>query len=529
MLLQQSKITMMESFFQKATWSFGGRSRRKLMKKKRLRFGYNSSSSLELNSFVNHEFGKANFHSLSIYCSESLPTSASSLNQKSNEKEQRSDEKEQNSGQSSQSNEQHEEDWRDFGLFSARRCLNMFGLSGFIYLSMAAFFHFKRKSVKNNEMMKVLVDQDSNMDQLLAIENEAKLLNLLKQVLFLIKSYQYIEEFFHPFFIQRIFDIAISKNQPLNQVALDILANVLREQTSPRLSEEFFNISTQQPQYNMIQLMLNSVLRDNDSATIEAVNAYFNNVKSEHTLSDQQKKSLDVLINLFSNKHLLWRMNAETNDEKSVYREKLLDMVKNGTAQEFEIALKCILQIFKRINREDLSGKIAVDHVLGVYRFLSQLYDTDVVKVHEFWDQTDIFNKAYDTKPKTKDENQKLLDKIEDSHSVMTSLLLSSAFTYAMLERSPQVVLNRIMLAKTVFRSVVLFGFTMYLEKYRESYQEQLEKNHNGMQTMNLSDYLEIWNSAQIRYIYKDMLVLSVVYGFLGFWSLLPMLTSFEK
>lgn len=310
-------------------------------------------------------------------------------------------------------------------------------------------------------------------------------------------------------------------------MALEILSNVFRERTCPHLTLEYFNMSQTNPRYDIFQLVFDIVLRENEATSSESIHEYFNKFKSsEKNLSEKQKKSLDLLMNLFSNKHLLKKMYFSDSKEENngVCNEKLLDMVKNDHAVQQALAVECILQLLRRSNREDFSRNMELEKRVAMYKFFSQFMETPLVeKEREFWVQIKIFDSAC----KKKDENQKLLEKLEDSHSIMTSLLLSSAFTYAMLERSPQVVLQRLMLAKTVFRSGVLFGFTMYLERYRATYQEQLEEAHEGIQRSDLSVYVQLWNNAQLRFIYKDMLVFSFAYGFLGFWALLPLLTSF--
>ena len=138
------------------------------------------------------------------YSSFVASSTSSSLNrtEKSFSKQQQHDE---NNDQ--KQHEQQDEEWKDFRLFNVRRAINMFGLAGFIYLGMIAFYHFKRQEVKNHEMMKVLLAEETTINLAdetnvvmdpVTTDYEEKLLNFYKQVLFLIKSFQYIEEFFHP-------------------------------------------------------------------------------------------------------------------------------------------------------------------------------------------------------------------------------------------------------------------------------------------------------------------------------------------
>lgn len=79
-----------------------------------------------------------------------------------------------------------------FKIFNFNTWLNMFGICSLPYFAWMAYYYFKRLSLSNNEDLKLLLNET-----FIKPNEQDRVLDLLKEILSLVKAHQYIEDFFN--------------------------------------------------------------------------------------------------------------------------------------------------------------------------------------------------------------------------------------------------------------------------------------------------------------------------------------------
>ncbi|KAG2394146.1 hypothetical protein C9374_003910 [Naegleria lovaniensis] len=402
----------------------------------------------------------------------------------------------QESKQDQKSTKDNEKD--HFKVFDFKTWFYMVGYCSLPYAMFLVYYYFKRLSLTRNENLKLLLNESMPNEQ-------DKLLNVLKEILSLVKAHHEVSE-----------------------CALEILSRIFHKRSSPKLSEEFFTLSTQpNSEFNTIELALN-ILRENYSQfNFKDAWILTNSLppsNNKYRLNKKEKMALEMIKNVFSNSNLLEHILKE--DENNQYANHLALLFKSENALDKCIATLCVNQMVRTLDNVSDSTTLSVSQLLhsNLVKSMIQSSTNTSMPDYDFRDQVRILEdrmnmvssgKTGSPLPSTRTWLNPNYS--NNQHMFVKALILSSAFVFFIHAKRPQS-LKLLNLSKTMIRSTMLFTYTVLIGNYRPTHQLQSETTHQNNKSLPLREYIRNWNHDQFTYYYSDFMLFCFMYGFVRNW-----------
>jgi len=334
-----------------------------------------------------------------------------------------------------------------------------------------------------------------------------------------------------------MFTLAACNNTTLSDPAIQIIAQIFKKNASPRLAELFYKVSTKNPEFSILKLVVHNLNKFRETSTnisfeqLSALATMSNQEKSADLLSqlqsktgqsldmnqtrnilNQQRHYLSLLNRFFTNRYLLKFLL-----EDKAYQTELATMLEKGSDLERFVALLSlngiVLSSVTKSNMKPLdesNPKLISAMKNSANKVQDQIYKNHVIVMERYIDSMD-------------EKNIVLALHTPNQTNLIGSAIVSFI---AHLHFKNQV---GIPVAQSLLRASTLFAFCIYISTYQKSLTlSLLDQFHKNNHQLSNSEYNKAYNKMDDKKILTEVALYLLTYSVVKSWFIFAPLILFK-